>query len=124
LIGEDQGGYLKTIKLAVADRFPELVPNESTVLSARLDAMNTISACQFCNATTSRTRTDVSMTELIAGATSTEAVEAAVRTACETILDSKRADVKWKLASVRAAWSETIRHERGGVGRFHSGVVR
>lgn len=119
LIGEGQGGYLKSIKLAVSHRVPELASAESAELSARLDAMNTISACQFCNATTSRTRTDVSMSELITGAVDVEAVEAAVRTACEAILDSKRADVRWKLASVRAAWSESIRHERGGSGRLH-----
>jgi hypothetical protein len=126
LIGEGQGGYLRSIKVALSERFPELDGVAAAELAARLDAINTVSACQFCNATTSRTRTDVSMTELISGATSREAAEAAVRTACEAIVASKRADVKWKIDSVRAAWIETIApsHKRSGDGRLHQEISR
>lgn len=121
LIGEGQGGYLRSIKAAVSERFPALEAVAALELTARLDAINTVSACQFCNATTSRTRTDVSMTELIAKCTWAEEVEATVRAACETILASKRVNVRWKIDSVRAAWSETIApaHQRGGDGRLH-----
>lgn len=108
LIGESQGGYLREIKTAVASRFPELVPAEAATLVEQLDELNTVTACQFCNSTTSRTRTDVSMSELIGCAESPEGAIADTRRACEEVLEAKRSDVAWKLNSVRKAYDELI----------------
>lgn len=108
LIGEGQGGYLKSIKLALVERFPGLEIEALAELAMRIELINTVSACQFCNATTSRNRADGSMTDLIKSSISPDDLETTVRTACEAILASKRADVAWKLESVRKAYEEQI----------------
>ncbi len=54
LIGKSQGGYLKQIKQSVSDKFPHYSSENVTNLSKKLDAINTVTACQFCNSTTSR----------------------------------------------------------------------
>ena len=65
LIGESQGGYLRQISANLAHRFPGLSPAERAELAARIDAANTVTACSFCNATTSRAQAPASMTSLI-----------------------------------------------------------
>ena len=45
LIGEGQGGYLRSIKAALSERFPELDAVAAVEVAARLDAINTVSAC-------------------------------------------------------------------------------
>jgi hypothetical protein len=65
LIGKSQGGYLKQIRTSVALRFPDLLPTERESLSQRLDALNTVTACSFCNSTTSRDINTKSMSELL-----------------------------------------------------------
>lgn len=108
LIGESQGGYLERVKESVAKRFSDLSPVESVALAERIEELNTVTACSFCNATTSRTRTEASMTELIERAPNPDSAEASIRNACEAILASKRADVAWKIASVRRAYEELV----------------
>lgn len=109
LIGESQGGYLASIRESAAKRFPELDPAQQAELAARSDAVNTVTACSFCNATTSRTRVEVSMTELIENSTAgpEEALEA-VATGAAKALETKRDDVQWKLESVRTAFEERV----------------
>jgi hypothetical protein len=65
LIGESQGGYVKQISASLAGRFPRLGAAEVALLAAEIDAANTVTACSFCNSTTSRDRAAVSMTKLI-----------------------------------------------------------
>src|SRR5579884_1984776 len=63
LIGEGQGGYLKAIREAVRSRFPDLTPGELVSLVEGIDEANTVTACSFCNATTSRDRAEQTMEE-------------------------------------------------------------
>jgi len=47
-------------------RFPRLSPAEVAGLADRIDAANTVTACSFCNVTTSRAQAPTSMTSLMA----------------------------------------------------------
>ena len=106
LIGKGQGGYLKDIRLAVAERFPALDAIAREDLSRAIDSANTVTACSFCNSTTSRDVSDVSMTDLIR-LSEGNAMEtmSRIQSALCPILERKRADVKWKLESVRNAYA-------------------
>ena len=109
LVGESQGGYPVRIRAAVALRFPDLSGDEQSALSATIDAANTITACSFCNSTTSRDRSDRSMTELIEAPTSgPEETYSAIKAYCTAVLERKRSDVAWKLESVRAAFESIV----------------
>ena len=115
LIGESQGGYLKGIRAAIAERFPELSSEEHERLAQRIDEANTVTACRFCNSTTSRNYHSKGMTLLIkeTGGTPDEAVNA-IEVELKKVLESKRADVRWKLKSVREAFVKTIEPELAG----------
>lgn len=65
LIGRSQNGYIGQIRGAVAKRFPKLSSDEQENFSQRLDQANKVSACSFCNSTTSRDISEMSMTELL-----------------------------------------------------------
>jgi hypothetical protein len=65
LIGQSQGGYLKEIGQSVREQFPELDDDEVARLVRQIDETNTVTACSFCNSTTSRMKCDRSMGELI-----------------------------------------------------------
>jgi hypothetical protein len=110
LIGESQGGYLRQISASLADRFPELSPAERAGLAALIDAANTVTACSFCNATTSRAQAPTSMTLLIETAPdgTPEEIRSYVTAGLEGILTAKRKDVAWKLASVRKAFDSLV----------------
>ena len=56
LIGESQGGYRTQIERALTARFPDLDASRVAELAHRIDQANTVTACSFCNSTTSRTR--------------------------------------------------------------------
>jgi len=110
LIGESQGGYLKAIRSALDKRFADMDAAERGSLASRVDAANTVTACSFCNATTSRTRSEVSMSDAIATAPDgpVEAVYTHITKDLDQILESKRADVAWKLLSVRSQFDEVV----------------
>lgn len=101
LIGKKQGGYLREIRLAVAVHFPQLALAEQDRLSRDIDAVNTVTACSFCNSTTSQHASASSMSELIASSGGPENVVAHIRAAIEPIIEHKRREVQWKLESVR-----------------------
>jgi len=109
LIGESQGGYPRQITSALSVKFPDLSPGELQALVTRIDLANTVTACSFCNSSTSRNRAARSMTDLIGlsddgpGAT-VETITASLA----SLLVTKRAEVVWKLVSVRAAFDERI----------------
>lgn len=105
IIGRSQGGYLKEIRLAVAERFPGLSAVERESLSREIDAINTVTACSFCNSTTSRDSSCTSMSDLILTSTGDagELVNS-ISAVLQPILERKRSDVRWKLESVRKAY--------------------
>jgi hypothetical protein len=110
LIGESQGGYLRQISASLAHRFPDLSPDEIAVLAAQIDAANTVTACSFCNGTTSRAQTPTSMTSLIETAPdgAPEQIHRHVTAGLDGILAAKRKDVTWKLVSVRKAFESRV----------------
>jgi hypothetical protein len=110
LIGESQGGYLSQIKASIAIRFPNLNGAEVAQLAARVDAANTVTACSFCNSTTSRDRAPVSMTELIRTAPDgpDDAVLKHVTAALDKVLTAKRRDVRWKIASIKRTFDTFV----------------
>lgn len=110
LIGESQGGYLRQILTGVAGRFPGLSAAERAELAAEIDEANTVTACSFCNATTSQAQAPTSMTTLIETAPdgTPEQVRRHVTAGLDGILAAKRNDVAWKLASVRRAFESGV----------------
>ena len=108
LVGESQGGYLRELRTAVAARFPDLAPDERAKLVAEIDAANTVTACSFCNSTTSRDRHSRDMTALLSVPGGPDELLAAIQRELTEILERKRQDVRWKLASVRAAFQQLL----------------
>jgi hypothetical protein len=109
LIGSSQGGYPLEIHAAVAVRFPSLDLEQQAALAARIDAANTITACGFCNSTTSRDKADKTMQELVAApAESPEELYTSIEAFCFAILERKRQDVAWKLDGIRAAYQRLV----------------
>jgi hypothetical protein len=112
LIGESQGGYSKQLKAALVARFPTAGGSELEAAAMAIDIANTVTACSFCNSTTSRDRAPMTMDELLAGGPADLAETVMqVETALRGILERKRSDVAWKLDSVRTAFDTTIAPE-------------
>jgi hypothetical protein len=109
LLGYSQGGYLPQIRALLESRFPDLLPEARGKLAQRLDVANTVTACSFCNSTTSRYRNPESMTEMLGESSDPHvAVESAVAKLA-LVLKRKRAAVDRKLDSVREAFEKNIR---------------
>jgi hypothetical protein len=109
VIGESQGGYRPAIRAAIATRYPHLVSMAQADLIDAVDAANTVTACQFCNATTSRSRADSALSELIAsGPDDPSALLAYLIPFFERVLAQKRSDVEWKLSAVRSAYERLV----------------
>lgn len=109
IIGKSQGGYLHQIREAVALRFPNLSVEAQEEVAQRLDEANTVSACSFCNSTTSRNINERSMSVVLNEAIGTvEDVIAHARAEFQRILEAKRRDVQWKLNSVRQAFEREV----------------
>jgi hypothetical protein len=109
LIGDSQGGYKPAILAALTDKWPMRDADELRELVTRLDALNTVTACSFCNSTTSRTQAPMGLREVIASAP--EDIEGLVRAVEEAVgaaLARKREDVAWKIASVRRAFDSQV----------------
>ena len=111
LIGRKEGGDRAQITEALAKRDfdPPLSPERRAELIEQLHRLNTRSACSFCNSATSRTKCERSMTMLIAETSGGDTeLREAVGKATETELAKKRADVQWKLKSIRQAFNEQV----------------
>ena len=110
LIGEGQGGYPPRIKEAVDQHFVELSESDRRDFATRIHEANIVTACQFCNSTTSRDRALYTMEELIAQLPSEpdEAISLLAEK-LQVILDAKREKVRWKLQSVYRGFNEGIR---------------
>ncbi len=110
IIGKKQGGYLKDIRKLVSELLPESGAAEKNKLSLAIDAANTVTVCSFCNSTTSRNVSELSMRELVSSAVSEsqnpEIIIKQVSTATREILEKKRADVAWKLKSIRSQYEK------------------
>jgi hypothetical protein len=101
LIGAGQGGYPRRIREAVDSKFSHLPENERRMLAVRIHEANVVTACQFCNSTTSRDVAAFTMEEVIADLPpdADEAVAVAAEK-LQTVLDRKRQRVQWKLRAV------------------------
>lgn len=108
LVGQGQGGYIRELRAAVAARFPEINLEDRAKLVAEIDVANTVTACSFCNSTTSRDRHKSDMATLLAVTGGPVEVLVAVRHELTQILERKRLDVRWKLASVRDAFDRMM----------------
>ena len=109
LIGKSQNGYLKQIKELVEEHFESLGSEEQDQLSKEIDSINTVTACQFCNSTTSRDKNDISMVKLFTdNSGNKDLLISEVRRTCDTILIKKRKSVQWKLESVKEAFEENV----------------
>jgi hypothetical protein len=110
LIGESQGGYPKRIKVAVEANFSHLPAAGRAALADRIHEANVVTACQFCNSTTSRDVASVTMEEVVAGLPG-DPDEAIVVLAdrLQPVLDAKRRTVQWKLEAVYTAFCRDIR---------------
>jgi hypothetical protein len=110
LIGESQGGYKREISSLVAETFPHLDDLAAKHFTLQIDELNTVSACHFCNSTTSRMQSQVSMRDLFgSGKGGIESITNSVREACEWILAEKQCVVAWKLQSVREAYDSQVK---------------
>lgn len=109
LIGKSQGGYLRQIREAVAIRFPEESPECLETIARRLDEANTVTACSFCNSTTSRNVSERTMSLVLSEAKGgVEEVIAYATAEFQRILAAKRNDVQWKLTAVRQAFEREV----------------
>jgi len=112
LVGRSRGGYISEIRVAIGKRFPGLSNEQREELALRIDRANTVTACSFCNATTSRDRNPETMAQLISeakGKPDTAVNEVVVR--LEEVLKRKRTNVRWKLDSIREAFYSIIKPE-------------
>lgn len=109
LIGESQGGYPPRIRAAVDLKFAHLHESARKELAARIHEANIVTACQFCNSTTSRDRAAFSMEDAISDLPGDpEAALLVLADRLQQILDAKRATVRWKLRSVYRAFKEEV----------------
>ena len=108
LIGKSQGGYLKQIKKIISNKYPYYTESEIVLLSKKIDALNTVTACQFCNSTTSRDNNSLSMEELINSCDNENQIIKTVKKACEMILKKKQEKVSWKLESIKNAFENNV----------------
>jgi hypothetical protein len=110
LLGRSQGGYLNQIRLTIKGRLPNIPVYEQEQIAKRIDSLNTITACQFCNSTTSQSIHDKSMTKLISESEGdAEDVILEVKIELEKVLARKRADIERKIQSIRIGFDEQIR---------------
>jgi hypothetical protein len=109
LIGKSQGGYLAQILEEAKKKFPSYSKEEVRRFSKQIDSINTVTACQFCNSTTSRDINDISMHDIFAESPpNPDIILGRVQDVCDEILKKKRKLVHWKLESVKAAFDEHV----------------
>lgn len=109
IIGKSQGGYKEEIGNSINERFPDLSKADRETLAEQLNEANTISACSFCNSTTSRNKAPQNMHELIFEAEGNpEEVINQVIEKINCILRDKQKVAAWKIEAVRKAFEEKI----------------
>ncbi|WP_367154895.1 hypothetical protein [Methylomonas sp. HYX-M1] len=96
------------------DKFPFFSGAEIESLAKEIEALNTVTACQFCNSTTSRDVSEISMHELfLKSEPNRKSVLENITQACAAILKRKQDAVKWKLESVEEAFYEQVVSKMG-----------
>ena len=112
IVGRSQGGYRKEIRSAIDKRFPDFTSERKKDLTSRIDEANTITACSFCNSTTSRDRS-YEMRQLITEAkgTSDDEVIEQIEQKLGEVLEKKQRCVSWKLLSIERRYNEEIKRE-------------
>ncbi|MEA3419185.1 MAG: hypothetical protein U9Q90_07260, partial [Campylobacterota bacterium] len=108
LIGKSQGGYLKQIKKYIKEKFPEYSKEDVLALSKKIDELNTVTACQFCNSTTCREIATVTMKKLIEEGTDDNSILNSVEEVCQKILKDKKETVTYKLSFIREAFQNEV----------------
>ena len=116
LIGKSQGGYFKDIHEAVKSFFqkvfPDLAHEKLERIAKTIDDANTVTACSFCNSTTSRIQNEKPMKEMFESTTGSidERLEQ-IRIELERVLLIKRRKVQDKLRVIRVAFEENVKPE-------------
>lgn len=109
VIGRSQQGYLDQVRDCVAQRFPELPRAEQESIARRIDAANTVTACSFCNSTTSRVRHPKSMPDLLAEVSGDpDEVLRHIEAELLEIVLQKRRSVRWKLEAIQEAFDRDV----------------
>jgi hypothetical protein len=109
LIGKSQGGYKAEIRASIDERFPALSEAEREAFAERLNEANTVSACRFCNSTTSRDRYRKNMRDFIFEAQGDpESVINQVIDDIDKVLQKKQQKAKCKIDAVRIAFYEKV----------------
>jgi len=109
LIGKSQGGYKAEIRASIDERFPTLPEADRETFAERLNEANTISACRFCNSTTSRDRYRKTMHDFIFEAKGDpEAVINQVISNLGEVLQAKQQAAKCKIDAIRIAFNEKV----------------
>lgn len=116
LIGKSQGGYLKQIRAAIENKFSNssYSDEDKDHIITKIDVLNTVTACSFCNSTTSRNKSSKTMYELIDDIQydrDIDKVLSPIKHALLAILKDKKNSVKWKIESVNAAFKKEIREK-------------
>ena len=112
LIGQGQGGYPRQIKAAVDVRFVHLSAEQRAELAGHIHDANVVTACHFCNSTTSRNIAMFTMAEAIAALPDDpEEALAVLREKLQAVLVAKREQCDWKLRSVYRAFKDEIQPE-------------
>ena len=100
---------MKQIQSLVATRFNNITVDEQNDISRKIDALNTVTACSFCNSTTSRNVSEKTMEQLLNVVQgSPEEVISYIASELQMVLARKRKDVEWKLASIRKAFETEV----------------
>ncbi len=109
LIGESQGGYVRQVKRALARRFRGLGARDIEGMAMSIDEANTVTACSFCNSTTSRDKAAMSMEDLLneSDGTPNEVVSNIIGYLGE-IHERKKRDVAWKLEFIGEAFEQQV----------------
>ena len=110
LIGKSQGGYLKEIKVLLAERFGKK-PSDPEIekFAEEIDSLNTITSCQFCNSTTSRMKNDKNMHDLISQADlDIQSTIKNIKTELKKIHKKKKEEVAKKIEPIEEKFIEKI----------------
>lgn len=107
LIGASQGGY--RVLEAVVERFPDWSGEQQKRLAADINEANMVTACSFCNSTTSRHQSSKSLDVILREADGTpEQVLAHVKSELALVLQDKRDKVAQKVEAVREGFRKEI----------------
>lgn len=112
VISESQGGYNPRLKVAVSTRFSDYPIDEIERIVGQINIANTVTACRFCNDTTSRYVAQKTMEELLVEAQgqNLDEVIAEIQSHLKAIFEEKKRLVLWKLSSIEPAFQEKMKN--------------